>query len=298
MESNRRHGVEWLTLAIIAGCYGLWALLIFVLPLPVWMSVLLLIPVLTLHSSLQHEVIHGHPLPSRFWSMLLVYLPLGLCIPYERFRDQHLHHHLDSNLTDPYDDPESAYMDPPVWARLPRAIRLVLMFNNTLLGRMLIGPLVSQYAFMRADLREMAAGNRAILRVWLVHIALAAVLVMLLARFALLPLTGYLLAAYFGLSVLKIRTFLEHQAHLRASGRTVIIEDRGPLAWLFLNNNLHAVHHAHPKLPWYELPEVYAKNRVHFLRRNHGYTYRSYAQVFRNYALRRKEPVPHPLRRE
>ena len=163
---------------------------------------------------------------------------------------------------------------------------------------MLIGPLVSQYAFMRADLREMAAGNRAILRVWLVHIALSAGLVILLARFALLPLGGYFLAAYFGLSVLKIRTFLEHQAHLRASGRTVIIEDRGPLAWLFLNNNLHAVHHAHPKLPWYELPEVYAKNRVHFLRRNHGYTYRSYAQVFRNYALRRKEPVPHPLRHE
>ncbi|MEX0970965.1 MAG: fatty acid desaturase [Paracoccaceae bacterium] len=298
MNKNRRRGVEWLTLAIIAGCYSLWALLVFVLPLPVWLSVLLLIPLLTLHSSLQHEVIHGHPLPSRFWSAALVYLPLGLFIPYERFRDQHLHHHLDSNLTDPYDDPESAYMDPPVWARLPRLLRLVLMFNNTLFGRMLIGPLVSQFAFMRNDWREIFSGNRAILRVWLVHFVLSAGLVALVLRFGHVSLPGYILATYFGLSVLKIRTFLEHQAHLRASGRTVIIEDRGPLAWLFLNNNLHAVHHAHPKLAWYELPEVYAENRTHFLRRNHGYTYKSYAQVFRNYALRRKEPVPHPLRHE
>ena len=298
MNGNRRRGVEWLTLAVIVGCYSLWALLVFVLPLPVWLLFLLLVPVLTLHSSLQHEVIHGHPLPSRNWSAALVYLPLGLCIPYERFRDQHLHHHLDSNLTDPYDDPESNYMDPPVWARLPRAVRLVLMFNNTLLGRMIVGPLVSQIAFMRADWHEIRGGNRAILRVWFVHFVLAAGLGALVVLFSRIPLAAYILAAYAGLSLLKIRTFLEHQAHLRASGRTVIIEDRGPLAWLFLNNNLHAVHHAHPKLPWYELPKVYQEHRMHFLRRNHGYSYRSYAEVFRNYALRRKEPVAHPLRPE
>ena len=57
----------------------------------------------------------------------------------------------------------------------------------------------------------------------------------------------------------------------------MIIEDRGPLALLFLNNNLHAVHHAHPRLPWYRLPGEYARRRDEFLRRNGGYRYGSYA---------------------
>ena len=131
--------------------------------------------------------------------------------------------------------------------------------------------------------------------VWTRHFAMVAGLVALILAYGAMPLWAYGIAAYGGLSVLKIRTFLEHQAHIRASGRTVIIEDRGPLSWLFLNNNLHAVHHAHPKLPWYRLPQAYRENRAHFLRRNHGYTYPSYGSVFRHYALKRKEPVPHPL---
>jgi len=95
--------------------------------------------------------------------------------------------------------------------------------------------------------------------------------------------------------VLKIRTFLEHQAHERARGRTVIIEDRGPLAFLFLNNNLHVVHHMHPKLPWYRLPKIYFNNREKYLARNDGYRYASYAEIFRRHLIRAKDPVPHPL---
>ena len=69
-----------------------------------------------------------------------------------------------------------------------------------------------------------------------------------------MPVWAYLLAAYLGWSLLKIRTFLEHRAHEAARARTVIIEDRGPLALLFLNNNFHVVHHMHPGVPWYRLP--------------------------------------------
>jgi hypothetical protein len=32
-----------------------------------------------------------------------------------------------------------------------------------------------------------------------------------------------------------------------------------------------------------------------FLRRNGGYRYRSYGEVFLRHFLRRKDPVPHPL---
>ncbi len=67
------------------------------------------------------------------------------------------------------------------------------------------------------------------------------------------------------------------------------------LALLFLHNNLHAVHHAHPKAPWYHLPRLYAENRDHYRRRTEYYVYRSYAEVFARHFLRGKEPVAHPF---
>jgi fatty acid desaturase len=97
------------------------------------------------------------------------------------------------------------------------------------------------------------------------------------------------------MGLLRIRTFLEHQAHERAAARSVIIEDKGPLALLFLNNNYHAVHHANPWLPWYELPAEFARRREEWLRRNGGYAYRSYGEVFARHLLRRKDPVAHPI---
>ena len=122
-----------------------------------------------------------------------------------------------------------------------------------------------------------------------------ALAVLALIRVSPLPLWGYAVALYLSLAVLRIRTFLEHRAHVRASGRTVIIEDRGPLALLFLNNNLHVVHHMHPKVAWYRLPALFEGNRAQFLRRNDGYYYPSYGAVFRAHFWRAKDPVAHPL---
>ena len=110
-----------------------------------------------------------------------------------------------------------------------------------------------------------------------------------------MPVLAYIAAAYMAYGVLKIRTYLEHRAHDVFRGRTVIVEDRGPLSFLFLNNNLHVVHHMHPKVPWYQLPGVYAARRAHYQRRNEAYVYRSYAQIFRAYLFKVKDPVPHPL---
>jgi fatty acid desaturase len=112
---------------------------------------------------------------------------------------------------------------------------------------------------------------------------------------AAMPAWGYALAIYLAMALLKIRTFLEHRAHEAHRARTVVIEDRGPLALLFLNNNFHVVHHMHPAVPWYKLPQLYAERKAHYLRRNDGYRYRSYAQVFAQYLLRAKDPVPHPV---
>ena len=287
---------EWPTLALVVLCYGLWGLGTTWLSgwfLPAGIVVTML--AVALHSSLTHEVIHGHPFRSEGLNAALVFPALALCIPYLRFRDTHLAHHVDAILTDPYDDPESNYLDPGVWERLPGWLRAVLRFNNTLAGRLLIGPAVGQVAFMADDWRAIRTGDRRVLAGWLWHIPALVPVIWWLAAVAQMPLWAYLLAAYGGLSILKIRTFLEHRAHERARGRTVIVEDRGPLALIFLNNNLHVVHHMHPRVPWYRLPALYAANRARYLASNEGYAYRSYAEVFRHHFLRAKDPVPHPL---
>ncbi|MEJ6394346.1 fatty acid desaturase [Gymnodinialimonas sp. 2305UL16-5] len=284
--------IEWPTLGLIVLCYGAFGLALWFLP--VWAAVLVLMPVIALQASLQHEVLHGHPFGDRRLGEPLVFASLNLAIPYIRFRDTHLAHHMDANLTDPYDDPESNYLDPAQWQRLPRAAQLVLRVNNTLLGRMLIGPALAQMVFMAEDLRAIRAGAYGIASAWLAH-GVACIAILALVAWSPLPIWAYLLACYGGLSILKIRTFLEHQAHDRVRGRTVIIEDRGVLAFLFLNNNLHVVHHMHPRLPWYRLPGIYFANRTRYLARNDGYVYRSYGEIFRRHLIRAKDPVAHPL---
>lgn len=289
--------VEWPTLLLIAASYAALFLGLFIVPpYSIALSVVLLSGVIALQSSLQHEVLHGHPFARRWIGDALVITSFNLFVPYLRFRDTHLAHHHDANLTDPYDDPESNYLDPAVWARLPVWRRALLKANNALLGRMVLGPFIGQMAFMQSDWRAILAGDRAVLWGWLWHIPVTGALIALVMA-APLPVWAYLMACYAGLGLLKIRTFLEHQAHERASGRTVIIEDRGPLAFLFLNNNLHVVHHMHPRLPWYRLPALYRANRDRYLTRNGGYAYPSYAAVARRHLFWPKDPVPHPLYR-
>jgi fatty acid desaturase len=293
--ATRTARVEGLTLGLILGCYAVWALALFWLAgLSVPLAVVLLGVVIAFHSSLSHEAIHGHPFASVRLNAWLMAPALALVVPYARFRDTHLAHHRDEHLTDPYDDPESNYLAPARWAALSRPVRALLRANNTLAGCLLLGPVIGTLFWLRGDVAAIRAGDRRVIAGWLAHVP-ALALVLGLVGLSPMPLWAYALAAYLGLSLLKVRTFLEHRAHEKARARTVIIEDRGPLAWLFLNNNLHVVHHMHPAVPWYRLPGLYRANRAHYLRRNAGYRYRSYAQVFRLHLLRAKDPVPHPL---
>jgi len=286
---------EWLTLALLAACYGVWgAALVWLAPVSLALAIGACGVAIALHSSLQHEVIHGHPTRWPGLNAALVAPALTLVVPYLRFRDSHLAHHRDATLTDPYDDPESNYLDPALWHRLPAFLRALMRANNTLAGRLLLGPVIGQIVWMAADLRLLARGDRGVLTGWLLHVP-AVALVLAIVAAAPMPIWAYLIAVYLGLALLKIRTFLEHQAHAKSRARTVIIEDRGPLALLFLNNNLHVVHHMHPQVPWYQLPSVYRRNPDRYLAVNDGYRYRSYAQVFRAHFLRAKDPVPHPL---
>lgn len=287
--------VEWPTLLLLMATYALWVL--GTSAIYAWsplLGILVTGVAITQFSSLQHEALHGHPFRIKVLNEVLVSAALTLTVPYGRFRDTHLAHHHDPILTDPYDDPESNFFDPAVWVRLPKGLQALFRANNTLLGRVVLGPLIGNAMWLWSEARLFAQNAPGVRRDWALH-ALGLIPVVAWLWWVAMPFWGYLLAAWVGHGLLKIRTFLEHRAHEVAEARTVIVEDRGPLALLFLNNNFHAVHHCHPGVPWYRLPKTYAANRAGFLKRNDGYSYRSYAQVFRHHFLRVKDPLPHPL---
>jgi len=290
--------VERPTLIVAVIVYGSWLVAVFALstvstPLAIALTSL----AIALHASLTHEAIHGHPFRSAKANTALVCPALGLLYPFGRFRDTHLAHHLNCELTDPYDDPESNFLAKLEWENCPELLKVILRWNNTLLGRLIIGPIVGTMFFLRSE-RRMARQDSSILRAWIHHIP-AIVFVLAVVAVSPLPLWAYVVAAYVGNSIIRIRTFLEHRAHEIARGRSVIIEDRGPLALLFLHNNLHAVHHMHPSVPWYDLPQLYAEKKQRFLAANDGYCYASYREVFQQHLFRAKDPVAHPhLRRD
>jgi fatty acid desaturase len=288
--------VEWPTLLLLVLTYVLWALSTTL----VWdasriFGLIVATIAIAQFSSLQHEVLHGHPFRSQLLSEATVFPGLTLYVPYLRFKDLHLQHHFDPNLTDPYDDPESNFLDPQVWAQRSRVSRLFYCINNTLAGRMLLGPAVSLWALLRDDTRAILRGDRRVRLGWGLHVGGVALVLAWLWTVGSMPLWAYAIAAYLGWSLLKIRTFLEHRAHDAARARSVVIESQGPLSLLFLNNNFHAVHHSQPNVAWYRLPQVYFSNREHYLRRNDGYVYSNYAEIFRQFLFRAKDPVPHPI---
>ena len=291
----RPRDVEWPTLAMLGLAYAAFAAGTLLWPVSALLSVLVTTVAIAQYSSLQHEVLHGHPFRNQTLSEALVFPGLTLFVPYLRFKDAHLQHHYDPNLTDPYDDPEANYMDPAVWARTPRWGQRLLRWNNTLLGRILLGPAISIWFFSGPDIAQMRAGNRRIIQSWMLHGFGVALVVGWLWGATQMPVWAWVLAAYFGYGLLKIRTYLEHRAHEAFRARTVIIEDRGPLALLFLNNNLHVVHHMHPSAPWYRLPAIYAARAEHYRRRNEGYVFTGYGEIFRRYLVKAKDPVPHPI---
>lgn len=289
--------IEWPSVGLIVLAYGGWAVAGFWLwPLVPWLALALMVLAAALHSSLTHECLHGHPTRNRLLNEALVTLPLTLIYPYRRYKALHLAHHHDERLTDPFDDPESYYRARWQWARMPGWLKGLLWVNNTMAGRVVLGPVLGAAGFVAAEARLLMKGARGVRLAWALHAASMVPLLALLWTMGI-PLWLYLLAVVWpALSLIAIRTYAEHRWHATPEGRTVIVE-RSPLSWLFLHNNLHIVHHRHPTAPWYDLPRLYAERREYWQALNGGYVWRNYWQLFRAHALRPKEPVAHPALR-
>lgn len=284
---------------MLALCYGLWLIAGIALYPQFPVAALAIMAVMAgFHTSLQHEALHGHPTRNAGLNELLVALPLAVAFPYRRFRALHLRHHNDESLTDPYDDPESWFVAQPDHVGLRAPMRWILAANNTLLGRLVIGPPLMVIGFWCSDARNLVAGNPGVRRAWAHHgLGLAALAAIVWGLMGINPLIYIGIVAYGGMALIAIRTYCEHRWDETADGRTVIVEQSRILSWLFLNNNLHLVHHKLPRAPWYELPRLYRERRADWIAANKAYVYRSYWDIARAHVLSAKDPVVHPVLR-
>jgi len=287
---------EWPTWAALTGCYVIWLTVLVWHQSMGWVWIVPATLMVTLHSSLQHEILHGHPSGTAALNEALVFPAIGLLVPYRRFRDLHLRHHDNNRLTDPYDDPESWYLAEADWTHLSRPMRILLEFNATMAGRLVVGPALALIAMIGTDLRLARAGDRTIRDAWIRHwLGLVPVLAILIWS-GVNPLVYAICAAYPGMSLLMVRTFIEHRAAEPVPERTAVVEAGPVMSLLFLNNNLHAVHHRYPCLSWHRLPERWRREHDALLNENaHYYFPGGYIEVMRNWLFTRREPLVHPF---
>lgn len=288
--------IEWPTLALAVVVYPLFGLLTWWHDaLPWWIIVPLAGYLICLHGSMQHEAVHRHPTPWPLVNEALVFPSLWLWMPFRIYRETHLAHHRNELLTDPREDPESYYVTPQAWAGMGPLGRAVLVANNSFLGRLVLGPLVAVWRHWTDEIARLGRGDRRHLVPWGLHLGGCALTLAWVLGVCRIPLGDYvLLYVYPGLALTLVRSFLEHQARPEVERRSVLVEAGSVMSLVFLNNNLHALHHAHPDVPWYRLPALYRARRNDLLAENGGYRYGGYLEIARRYLLSPKEPVLHP----
>lgn len=287
--------VEWPTVIVAVTIYLTIAAVLAAVGaewVPWWAATPVLVWCIAWQASLQHEVIHGHPTPCGGLNRVIAGPPLLVFLPFDRYRDSHLAHHMDERLTDPLEDPESWYVTAVAWRRAGLLERWLRLAINTLAGRVTLGPLWVVCLSVLADGRDLLAGRR-----WpelFCHAIQLCGLAALLAQVGV-PIWGYIiLVVWPAMGLLLVRSYAEHRPSPNPAERSVIVEAAGPLDLLFLSNNLHALHHERPSLPWYALRRVFRDGRNRILVRNGGYHFSSYLEmVFRYLFTPRDHPI-HP----
>ena len=274
---------------VLTHAYGHW---------PLWVVAPAVAVLLTLHSSLQHEVLHGHPTRYQVINDLIGIVPLSLWLPYRRYRITHLIHHRDQRLTDPLDDPESYYWTAQAWAMQGGATRLMLRAQQTLMGRMLLGSFWRPALWLASELRSIIRNDPGVRAIWLEHLVWCVPVVTWVSFVCHIPLWLYGVAMVIpGNGILLIRSFAEHRARAEVSARTAIVEGSWVLGPLFLFNNLHALHHESPGIPWYRYNTQYRLHRERLVAQNGGLVYRTYFDVARRFLWRPHDTTIHPTDR-
>ena len=287
---------EWPTWLVLIAVYSAWgASLYFHETLGMVLTTVLLALSSAWFMSAQHELVHGHPTRLRWLNKVLGYAPLAVWFPYTLYVLTHLHHHNDENLTLPGIDPESNYVSPERWARSGPVWRWLYQARLSFWGRFVFGPAMSIMAIASQAIAELRQGDYRLVPMWLTHGTLTIALLWLVNEVAGIGPVHYLLGvAYPALSIAMVRSYFEHRATADCKQRIAINEASWPMRLLFLNNNLHLVHHDMPGLAWYLLPKAYWPHRDAYLARSGGFRFGGYAELARRYGFRAIDNPAHP----
>ncbi|WP_166359038.1 fatty acid desaturase [Pseudomonas akapageensis] len=288
---------EWPTWLLLMVVYCGWFGVLLASPLlGVWPSTALLILLLVLWLSVQHELLHGHPTRWPWLNRILGYAPFAVWYPYTLYRDSHLLHHRDENLTLPGRDPESRYLGRRQWRDSSVFEQRLHWLNKTLLGRLLLGAPLALFSLAHEELARLRKGDRQAWSMWLTHGALTLLMLAFIAHYSALGVWHYLLLVTVpALSLSMVRSYYEHRPSEFPQQRTVLNEAAWPWRWLFLNLNLHLVHHDLPSVPWYYLPRVYRARREQWLARSGGFLVQGYGELFRRHGIRAIDSPEHPF---
>jgi fatty acid desaturase len=282
----------YLTLILFVAALGLWAALIF-LALPAlapYHAQALgyggLALVLTLHSSLTHEAVHGNICKPRWLNDALMRVNIGLFYPYDRYNTTHRQHHICEALGHPHDDPESFYYAKADWEKSPRPLQAMARFQSTMAGRLALGWLLGLGRLYAGDAGAIWRGDRVLARQWALHVLFTLPIFVVLWAAPALSLGSYMAFAVLpSLMLLSVRSYIEHRVDDEAMGRSVIVESNTFWRLLFLNNNFHAIHHEHPSLPWLDIPNHYKTHKLDWHQKAQGYVFSGYGAVLARYGL-------------
>jgi len=297
MNQHPSHGLELPTWLLAFTLYGGFAALTwFHASVPLWVLIPLGAYLVAWHGSFQHEALHGHPTRFRWVNKILAAWPLNGWLPYDLYRSSHLLHHRDSVLTDPYEDPESYYVSNEDWARLGwwgRSLRWAL---QTVAGRLILGPVVIVGRFWGEELQRLSRGDFSHVPAWASHLLYALPLMLWLHLCGLTPLKYVLCFIYPGVGLGLLRAYTEHRVAESPKERIAIVEAAWPWGLLFLNNNLHSIHHAEPNLPWYRIPARYRSQKARWLEENGQFYFSGYLEILNRFAFTPKDSPEHPGR--
>ena len=292
---TRTSRVEWPTVIVAGAVYAGWLALLAThhrLPLVGLLAGLGVVG--AWHGSLQHEVIHGHPTPWPRVNTALAVAPVSLWLPFGTYRTSHLRHH-ESVLTDPDDDPESFYVSSQRWRVAGPVERAYWRAMRTLVGRLVLGPVVRPVAFWAGRVRA-CARNAALLGQTARHLFAVALVLVLVVRVAGMPVWHYVVGVVVvGGALSLLRSFVEHRAADDDTLASAVVRSGRFFGLLYLNNNLHLTHHAVPAAPWYALPRLTAALETEDIAARGAGLYRGYAEVWRRFALHPFAPPVHPL---
>jgi fatty acid desaturase len=275
------------TLLVAAAIYSSWLLLLashrYV---PWWITAPLAGYVVQWHFSLQHEAIHSMRGLPKWLRRVLVWPPIGIWFPFELYRRSHFPHHHNTHLTYPRQDTESFYHKEEDWEDYGDLSRWLLVINQTFLGRLFIGPFLGTPHLFIKETGKMITGDTANLGIWLRHLIGVGSILLLVAQVFHVSALQYLAEFVYPALVLgMMRGFAEHRWGERPSERTAIVESNWVFGLLFLWNNLHAVHHVFPTLPWWKVPRVWRQHRERIQADNGGFVFRGYGEIARRWLV-------------